>query len=50
MFTTRARALAGMTLMAAGLGLAAFGAGTANAAPGNQPPTGSYTWVCCTNR
>ncbi|WP_205876381.1 hypothetical protein [Mycobacterium camsae] len=44
MITARARTLAGMTLMATGLGLAALGAaGPANAAPGNQPPTGSYT-------
>lgn len=44
MFTTKVRALTGMSLMAAGLGLAALGAaGPADAAPGNQPPTGSYT-------
>lgn len=45
MFNTRIRALAGMSLMAAGIGLAAFGAaaGTANAAPNNQPPTSTYT-------
>lgn len=44
MFTVRLRALAGMSLMASAIGLAAFGAaGTASAAPSNQPPTGTYT-------
>jgi hypothetical protein len=44
MFSTRIRALAGMSLLASAIGLATFGAsvGTANAAPNNPPPS-SYT-------
>ncbi|MBX9638683.1 MAG: hypothetical protein K2X97_02805 [Mycobacteriaceae bacterium] len=45
MSTTRIRALAGMSLLASAIGLAAFGAaaGTANAAPGHHPEYGAYT-------
>lgn len=45
MFTARIRALAGMSLLASAIGLAAFGAatGTANAAPTHQPEWGTYT-------
>lgn len=45
MFTARIRALAGMSLLASAIGLAAFGAatGTANAAPTYQPEWGTYT-------
>lgn len=45
MFTARLRALAGMSLLASAVGLAAFvsSAGTANAAPGHQPEYGTYT-------
>jgi hypothetical protein len=44
MISARIRALAGMSLLASALGLAAFGAsvGTANATPNNPPPS-SYT-------
>ena len=44
MFNVRIRALAGMSLLASAIGLAAFGAsvGTANAAP-TQQPAGVYT-------
>lgn len=43
MFTARIRALAGMSLLASAIGLAAFGAatGTANAAPTHQPEWGT---------
>lgn len=45
MFTARIRALAGISLLASAIGLAAFGAatGTANAAPTHQPEWGTYT-------
>ncbi|SOJ54329.1 hypothetical protein MSIMFB_01826 [Mycobacterium simulans] len=45
MFSTRIRALAGMSLLGSAIGLAAFGAsiGTANAAPSHQPEYGTYT-------
>ncbi|ORA13538.1 hypothetical protein [Mycobacterium asiaticum] len=43
MSTTRIRALAGMSLLASAIGLAAFGAGTANAAPNHLPEYGTYT-------
>jgi hypothetical protein len=44
MFTARIRALAGMSLLASAIGLAAFASvGTANAAPAHQPEYGTYT-------
>ncbi|CAM4444881.1 hypothetical protein MB901379_01564 [Mycobacterium basiliense] len=44
MFTTRIRALASMSLLAAAMGLAAVGAvGAANATPNHQPEYGTYT-------
>jgi hypothetical protein len=45
MINTRIRALAGMSLLASAIGLAAFGTatGTANAAPSHQPEYGTYT-------
>lgn len=45
MFTTHIRALAGMSLLASAIGLAAFSAsaGVAAAAPSHQPEYGTYT-------
>lgn len=45
MFSTRIRALAGMSLLSGAIGLAAFGGsiGTANAVPSHQPEYGTYT-------
>lgn len=44
MITTRIRALAGMSLLASAIGLAAFASvGTASAAPSHQPEYGTYT-------
>ncbi|MDP7702958.1 MULTISPECIES: hypothetical protein [unclassified Mycobacterium] len=43
MNTTRIRALAGMSLLASAIGLAALGTATAGAAPSHQPEYGTYT-------
>ena len=44
MINTRIRALAGMSLLASAIGLAAVASvGTANAAPSHQPEYGTYT-------
>ncbi|ACC40201.1 conserved hypothetical secreted protein [Mycobacterium marinum M] len=44
MIAARIRALAGMSLLASAIGLAAFvAAGAASAAPSHQPDYGTYT-------